>query len=86
MRKDDEVMRIIDAREDYSLIQEYKDLIVNDNCSSPDGIQVLVDKEKTARKLSLYTSVLGYENAVDSVGDDWALTVKIGKCICPVAA
>jgi len=85
MRKDDEIMRIIDAREDYSLIQEYKDLIVNDNCSKPRGIQVLLDKEKTARRLSLYTSILGYSNAVDSVGDDWALTVKIGKCICPVA-
>ncbi len=78
-------MRIIDAREDYSFIQEYKDLIVNDNCSDPGGIQVLLDKEKTARRLSLYTSILGYSNEVDSVGDDWALTVKIGKCMCPMA-
>ena len=77
--------KTLDAREDYSLIDEYKYLIVNDNCRYPGGFEVLMDQEKTARKLSLYTSILGYENRVDSIGDDWALTVEIGACLCPVS-
>ena len=76
--------KTIDAREDYRLIDEYKSLIVNDNCRYPGGFEVLVDQEKTARKLSLYTAILGYQNRIESIGDDWALIVDIGECLCPI--
>jgi hypothetical protein len=78
------MMKQIDAREARDRIDEYKTLIVNDNCSLSGGIEVLLDREKDARRLSVYTSLLGYENRVESVGDYWALIVEIGPCVCPV--
>ncbi len=78
--------RIIDARGADDPFEEFEQLIVNDNCSASGGIEVRVDREKTARKLSLFTSILGYENRVEKQAGYWALHVDIGPCICPVSA
>ncbi len=78
--------RIIDARGADDPFQEFERLIVNDNCSASGGIEVRVDREKTARKLSLFTSILGYDNRVEERDGYWTLQVEIGPCICPVSA
>ncbi len=78
--------RIIDARGADDPFEEFEQLIVNDNCSAAGGIEVLVDREKTARKLSLFTSILGYDNRVEARDGYWALEVEIGPCVCPVSA
>jgi hypothetical protein len=76
--------KIIDTRDAKDGIEEYKALIVNDNCSLSGGLEVRLDGEKDARRLSAYTSILGYENTVENRGDYWTLNVEIGQCVCPV--
>jgi hypothetical protein len=77
-------MKTIDARENRERIEEFKNLIVNDNCAFSQGVEVLLNDEKAARKLSLYTSILGYENRVEAAEDGWAMKVEVGPCVCPV--
>jgi hypothetical protein len=76
--------KIIDARGLEDPMAEYEKLIVNDNCSASEGITVWLDEEKAGKKLSLFTSVLGYENRLEFKDHRWVLDVEIGQCVCPV--
>lgn len=78
--------RIIDARGKADPMESFRVLIVNDACSASEGIEVILDDETTARKLSLFTSILGYENQVIRKEDHLLLQVEIGACVCPLSA
>jgi hypothetical protein len=78
--------KLIDARGAKDPMAEFAALIVNDNCSASEGIEVWVNGESTAKKLSLFTSILGYENRIGAKDGYWVLKVEVGPCLCPVSA
>lgn len=76
----------IDARGASDPMEELRALIINDNCSASEGIEVRVDGESTAKRLSLFTSILGYENRIVREEDHFVLQIEIAACVCPLSA
>jgi len=68
---------LIDGRgEDESVPYErLRTLITQEACLLSDFIEVLVDRESSAKKINILASLAGYETSIEKREGHWALKV-----------
>ncbi len=75
---------LIDGRgEDESISYEkLKALITEDACLLNDLVEVLVDRESSAKKINILASLAGYDTVIEHRDGHWALKVDTSHRRC----